>query len=194
MFLNHFGMCVFYNMFSFYRLLGSMDSIFKIFGGLGRLWELWGPSGALLGAFRSLSEHFWITLGSILVLFETLGHLWATIWGTLAHFGCQSGQSTKKERFPGEQAVPFGSFVEHVFIKKWVRGECLFSCCVFFNFWWLPGWPNPWSTHAGAVQTLFFMFQVFLKIARKSIKFESILETFFELFQHCWYVFSELDF
>ena len=158
-----------------------MGSIFKFVGGLGRLWELWGLCGSLfvplghLGfTFGALWVPFWLilsTLGSILAPFWDL---WAPLGDHLGYLGplwVPKWKKYKKGSSPAGISTHFWPHFWTLFHKKWVRGECLFSCCVFFNFWWLPGWPNPWSTHAGAVQTQFFSFQVFLKIDRTHIKF-----------------------
>ena len=117
----------FYNIFSFYQLLGSMDSIFKCFGGLGRLWELWGHFWSTLGTILAHFEHFGLHFGSFLRPLGTFGRPFGVPWTTLV----PTWKKYKNRAISGRNPSPcwphFGTFVSY-------KSECVESVCLYAVF------------------------------------------------------------
>ena len=95
-------------------------------------------------------------------LFVDIGRLRAPKWVTRAAGGTPKNHKRVLSGYP----------LQHFSQKKWMRGERAYIWRYFFDFRRISGRPNPRSAAAGAVQTMFFHFDICFRNEPENMIFE----------------------
>ena len=128
-------------------------------------------SGSLLGSFFALLGSF---LRHFLVPGSTLGALWAHFLNQKSAWGSKGAPRGATPEIPSAFWRPFGALFLNI-VAFFVKNRGSEIGCFFLQFFGHPerskGWAHMQSVHAGAVQTHFFMFTLFLKSRSQKTSF-----------------------